>query len=177
MGAKGMRDLAYNLISWKRMIEGRGLNQNGAHRNSTKWGKITLAVAFFDGPHETLDPRALHTFARQWLTSPLPVTDHGSLPDQSTQCAGGELKQKIREEFWLHQFVLRRTRALKNLRTQWAVRALRYRLGALGYGVKPGRLFNKRTRRAVLAFQADRHLKEDGIVGPETLRELGKGNS
>jgi peptidoglycan hydrolase-like protein with peptidoglycan-binding domain len=51
----------------------------------------------------------------------------------------------------------------------WAVKHLQQQLAELGYHV--GRIdgqFGKRTRAAVLAFQADNNLITDGIVGPAT---------
>jgi len=51
----------------------------------------------------------------------------------------------------------------------WRVRALQQQLESLGYHV--GNIdgdFGKRTRAAVLAFQADNHLITDGVVGPAT---------
>ncbi|PHR19278.1 MAG: hypothetical protein COA37_17765 [Hoeflea sp.] len=53
------------------------------------------------------------------------------------------------------------------------VEALQLRLNRLGYHVgKVDRAFGKRTRAAVLAFQADNHLMADGVVGPSTYEAL-----
>lgn len=55
------------------------------------------------------------------------------------------------------------------------VTALQERLKELGYG--PGRAdghYGNRTRDAVLAFQADRGLKVDGMAGRLTFEELDK---
>ena len=53
------------------------------------------------------------------------------------------------------------------------VEALQLRLNRLGYHVgRVDRVFGKRTRAAVLAFQADNHLMADGVVGPSTYEAL-----
>lgn len=54
-----------------------------------------------------------------------------------------------------------------------AVRALQQELADLGYHVGAiDEYFGKRTRAAVLAFQADNHLVEDGVVGAATYEAL-----
>ncbi len=55
----------------------------------------------------------------------------------------------------------------------WRVKALQKQLTALGYHV--GQVdgdYGRRTRAAVLAFQADNDLDTDGIAGPKTLAAL-----
>lgn len=53
------------------------------------------------------------------------------------------------------------------------VEALQLALNRLGYHVgEVDRDFGKRTRAAVLAFQADNHLIADGVVGPATYEAL-----
>ncbi len=67
------------------------------------------------------------------------------------------------------------------------VRRLEQALAALGYapglvdshpgdhpGDRPGGRFDKATRSAVVAFQRDRELVVDGLVGPQTLAALGE---
>lgn len=52
------------------------------------------------------------------------------------------------------------------------VRQIQTRLKELGYPVVPDGDFGPATRRYVMAFQAERGLKPDGIVGPKTKNEL-----
>ena len=58
----------------------------------------------------------------------------------------------------------------------WAVRDLQSRLTALGHVVDPGELeghrFGESTERAVRAFQQERGLLVDGLVGTDTWEEL-----
>lgn len=51
---------------------------------------------------------------------------------------------------------------------------LQVRLGALGFDAgKPDGIFGPETERAVLDFQQNRLLTEDGVAGPEVVSELG----
>ncbi|HEX8441829.1 peptidoglycan-binding domain-containing protein [Archangium sp.] len=54
------------------------------------------------------------------------------------------------------------------------VRALQRRLTSLGFRIDPiDGIFGSRTVDAVKAFQQSRRMNADGIVGPETMRQLG----
>ncbi|MEQ1944726.1 N-acetylmuramidase domain-containing protein [Mesorhizobium sp. VNQ89] len=55
-----------------------------------------------------------------------------------------------------------------------AVRDLQTSLSALGYPLTVDGKFGNRTRRAVMAFQKDRGLEIDGIVGPATRKVIGE---
>ena len=52
---------------------------------------------------------------------------------------------------------------------------LQTRLGAAGFIIPVDGVFSKKTEDAVKAFQADRGLTVDGIVGPKTWAKLVEG--
>ena len=105
--SRGWRDIAYNYASSAQedtvAHRLRGENPNGAHTNSALWGSITRAFVFYTGPKGPDRPsdNQLRSFSRLWASDPMPVTGHGLLDGQSTQCPGPWLKQWIRDEGWL----------------------------------------------------------------------------
>jgi hypothetical protein len=105
--SRGWRDIAYNYASSAAedtvAHRLRGENPNGAHTNSALWGPITRAFVFYTGPKGPDRPsdNQLRSFARLWASDPLPVTGHGLLDGQSTQCPGPWLKAWIADEGWL----------------------------------------------------------------------------
>jgi len=62
---------------------------------------------------------------------------------------------------------------LHGVRTGEAVKSLQTALAGHGFAVTIDGDFGPATQKAVKGFQAAFHLRPDGIVGPNTTKELG----
>jgi len=160
--------IAYNwAVGGGKIWRLRGNHPNGAHTNSSTWGGKTLAVVFTVTHGEIPLDEDRRNFGRIVLECPLPVTDHGRFPEQSTACAGPWLRGWIDRRGWVDDFGTWQVGD-----RGWEVTSIRRRLRDLGY--KAGRRSNRRfthwLRRAVKAYQADQGITVDGIFGPVTYR-------
>jgi len=168
--SKKWRGMAYTagVDQFGRLFGMRGTVQNGGQYGS-EWNNYSMAVVSIMGGSQKPSRWMRKRIARMILEHPPKkgVLTH-QMTGYPTSCAGPHWQPWVENRQWVAE--LGTQRVGKRNRT---VLALRKRLHDLSYfDYEFGNQYTPAVARAVVNYQRDRGLKEDGIAGPTTFADL-----
>lgn len=153
-----------HLLRWRGFRDNAG--QLGQQLNHT-----LLAISWCGGGTQKPLKRARLCFARMWVEFPGPVWCHKDTAGALTACPGDFWTPWVRGQHWIDDLATLRLRKIP--KRGGRVLSLTKRLTDLGYLTRIQNRYDQKVKDAVTAFQIDRNLPADGIVGPNTWRALG----
>jgi hypothetical protein len=179
--SRGMAAIAYCVAVTPRF--GRIIRLRGYRWNGGQWGSInheTLAHVFVLGYGQYPTRQAWRSLGLIWFAMGGP--DHYGHRDwnndprtqTTTTCPGDDIWRAIHAGEPIKALGVLRYRAGVKMHGI-TVKAATLRLTELGYLHGKQRRFLLNVHNAVKAFQVDKHLTVDGIVGPATWKALAKG--